>query len=148
MTASKNPTYFSRKSIKKNDDYYMTTVLFKDLGLDEQDDIKNLDRVRLHPVEELNHYIIKCIASRVAQRKGYHFMTECKVNQKRIDLLVLDHENHLQMAHEFETTKKKGYEEKSLRQLNHTFIDLKVHYIKDLPKTNKELEDYFKKQIL
>lgn len=132
----------------KNNDYYMTTVLFKDLKLDEQDDIKNLDKVRLHPAEELNHYLIKCIAARVALHKGYHFMTECKVNQKRIDLLVLNPDNDMQTAHEFETVKKKDYEKKSIKQLNHTFIDLKVHYIKDLPKSNKEIEEYFKKQIL
>ena len=84
----------------------------------------------------------------MALHKGYHFMTECKVNHKTIDLLVLNHDNEMQTAHEFETVKKKDYLSKSLKQLNHDYIDIKVHYIKNMPTTNDDIEAYFKKQIV
>lgn len=128
--------------------YYTVKTLFESLNLQEQETIHNLNRVRIHPAEELNHYIIKCIASRVARLKGFAFFTECKVNNKTIDLLVLNPDNEMQTAHEFETVKKKDYLTKSLKQLNHDYIDIKVHYISNLPPSNDEIENYFKKQIV
>lgn len=130
-----------------NDTYYKVTKMFKELELNKDDDIKNLDRIRTHPAEELNHFLYKCISSRVAAHKKLHFMTEVKVNQKRLDLLILNPDNDMQLAHEFETVKKKDYIENSLKKLNHNLIDIKVHYLKDLPTDPVEIEKYLKLHI-